>query len=37
MEGLKTVGMVILVILAVIGAGTVALVVTCTVMIASGK
>ena len=37
MEGLKTFGMVILVILAVIGAGTVALFVTCTAMIGSGK
>ena len=37
MQGLKTFGMVILVILAVIGAGAVALFVTCAAMIGSGK
>jgi len=37
MEGLKTAGMVILVILAVIGAGTVFLFVTCLVMLGTGR
>ena len=37
MEGLKKAGMVILVIFAVIGAGTVALFITCTAMLATGN
>jgi hypothetical protein len=37
MEGLKKAGMVILVVLAVIGAGTVFLFVSCLAMLGSGK